>query len=142
MSNQAFNFKAFFEESKQTLLNPAGYFASMKTTGGLAEPLIKSALYGVVAGVFTFLWSILQFTVTTGGLFGGAIGIMAFFWSVIGAVLAMIIGAVIILILSAIAGGNTDFEANARVSAAIMVLLPVMSLWDSFPVSTHPRPDC
>ena len=126
MSNQTFNFKAFLEESKETLLNPAGYFASMKTAGGLTEPLIKAALYGVVAGVFSFLWSILHLTATTGGLFGGAIGIMAFFWSVIGAVIAMIIGAVIILILSAIAGGNTDFEASARVSAAILVLLPVI----------------
>ena len=48
----------------------------------------------------------------------GAIGIMAFIWSVIGAVIGLFIGAVILLVISSICKGSTDFEANMRVTAA------------------------
>ncbi len=137
MSNASFDFKAFVEESKQTLLNPSTYFATMKTDGGFSEPLIKSVIYGAVAGVFAFFWSILHIGAMTGGLFGGSIGIAAFIWSVIGALIALVIGAIILLILSSIAGGNTDFEANARVSAALMVLMPVSAFFGFFSGINH-----
>ena len=132
MSTSSFNFDAFLQESRQTLFNPADYFAGMKTGGGLADPIIKSVIYGAVAGFFVFLWSVLHVNGVTGGILGGAVGIMAFIMSIVGAIFALFIGAVIILILSAIAGGNTDFEANARVSASVMVLMPLGSFLSFF----------
>jgi hypothetical protein len=127
MNDGNFDFNEFVRESKDVLVNPA-YFSTMKTQGGLAEPLIKAVIYGAIAGLFTFIWSVLNIGPVTGGLFGGAIGIMAFIKAVIGAVIGLFIGGVIVLVLSAICKGSTDFEANVRVTAAVMVIMPLNAL--------------
>ena len=58
-------------------------------------------------------------------MFGGALGIMSFVWSIIFAIIGLFIGAVILLVISSICKGNTDFEANVRVTAAVMVVMPI-----------------
>jgi hypothetical protein len=125
MSNETFDFNVFIKESKDVLVNPKSYFSTMKTSGGITEPLIKAVIYGAIAGIFAFLWSLLKLGVVTGGMFGGAIGIMLFVWYIIGAIIGLFIGAVIVLIISSICKGNTDFEACVRVTAAVMVVMPV-----------------
>jgi hypothetical protein len=129
MSNGTFDFNVFLKESKETLLNPKSYFSTLKTTGGITEPLIKAVIYGVIAGVFHLLWSMLKVGAIGGGLLGGAVGIMAFIWSIIAAVIGLFIGAVILLIISAICKGSTDFEANVRVTASLMVIMPISALF-------------
>jgi hypothetical protein len=129
MSNETFDFNSFVKESKEVLVNPKDYFAALKVQGGFTEPLIKAVIYGAVAGIFSFLWSVLNIGPATGSMFGGAIGIMAFIWSIIGAVLVLFIGAVIILIISSICKGNTDFEANVRVSAVLLIIMPISALF-------------
>jgi hypothetical protein len=126
MSNGTFDFNLFLKESKDSLLNPKSYFSTMKTTGGITEPLIKVVIYGTVSGIFALLWSILRIGAITGGLLGGTYGFMAFVWAIIYAVIGLFIGAVILLLISSICGGSTDFEANIRVSASIMVIMPIM----------------
>jgi hypothetical protein len=123
-----FDFNAFIKESKETLVNPKSYFSTMKTAGGWAEPLIKVVLYGAVAGVIAFLWSILGLGGLKAGMFGSAIGAMALVWTIVGAIIGLFVGAVILLIISSVCKGNTDFEANARVVAASMVIMPINAL--------------
>lgn len=125
MSESSFDFNAFIKESKDVLVTPKSYFSTMKTTGGLGEPVIKALIYGAVAGIISFLWSILHLG---GGMFGGAIGIMILIWGIIGALIGLFIGAVVLLVISAICKGSTDFEANARVTAAVMVVMPFSAL--------------
>ena len=125
MSNESIDFKKILNDSRETLLNPKGYFASMPLAGGLAEPLIKAAIYGVLAGLFALLWSVLGFSAMGAGILGGAVGFMSLIWSVIGAIIGLFIGGVIMLVISAICGGNTDFEANLRVMASLMVVYPI-----------------
>ena len=125
MSDSTFDFNLFIKESKDVLVNPKSYFSTMKTTGGMTEPLIKAVVYGAIAGALAFVWSLLKIGAVTGGLFGGAIGIMVFIWSIIGAIIGLFIGAVILLIISSICKGSTDFEANMRVTAAVMVVMPI-----------------
>jgi len=125
MSNESINFNKILKESRETLLMPKGYFQTMSLSGGLAEPLIKAAIYGTLAGLFALLWSVLGLSAMGAGLLGGAIGIMSLIWSIVGAIIGLFVGGVIMLIISAICGGNTDFEANVRVSASLMVLYPV-----------------
>ena len=62
MSNESIDFKKILNDSRETLLNPKGYFSSMPLAGGLVGPLIKAAIYGVVAGLFALLWSVLGFS--------------------------------------------------------------------------------
>lgn len=123
MASEGFSLSKVFEDSKKVLLSPKEYFSSMPTEGGIGEPVLKALTYGVVAGIFSFLWNLLN--ISGFGLFGGAVGIMAFLGSVLWAVIGVFLGAVIVLIISAIAKGNNDFEANMRVAASIMVVMPI-----------------
>jgi len=53
---------------------------------------------------------------------------MVFIWSIIAAIIGLFIGAVILLVISSICKGSTDFEANLRVTAALMVIMPINAL--------------
>jgi hypothetical protein len=123
MSDSTFDLNLFIKESTDVLVNPKAYFSTMKTSGGMTEPLIKAVIYGAVAGAIAFIWSLLKIGAMTG--FGGAIGIMVFIWSIIAAIIGLFIGAVILLVISSICKGSTDFEANLRVTAALMVMMPI-----------------
>jgi hypothetical protein len=125
MSNETFDFNAFIQESKEVLVNPKSYFSTMKTSGGMTEPLIKAVIYGAIAGAIAFVWSLLKLGSVGGGLLGGGIGIMVFIGYIIGSIIGLFIGAVILMIISSICKGSTDFESNVRVTAAVMVVLPI-----------------
>jgi hypothetical protein len=129
MNNGTFDLNAFIKESKDLLINPKLYFATMRTSGGMVDPLIKAVIYGVIAGAFSFLWSILKIGATGSVVFGGAYGIMIFVGSIISAIIGLFIGAVILLVISSICKGSTDFEANVRVVAATMVLMPLSAFF-------------
>jgi hypothetical protein len=123
----SFDFNAFIKESKETLLNPKTYFSTMKTSGGMAEPIIKALIYGVVAGVIAFLWGVIGLGGRI-GVFGAGIGAMVLVWTILVAIIGIFIGAVIVLIISSICKGNADFEANLRVVASVMVIMPISAL--------------
>lgn len=128
MSNGTFDFNEFIKESKSLLVDPKSYFSGMKTSGGMSEPLIKALIYGAVSGVISFVWSLLNVLPAAGGIIGGSIGIMIFVSAIIGAIIGLFIGGVVILVLSAICKGNTDYEANVRVTAALMIMMPIKAL--------------
>lgn len=132
MSNSSFDFNALIRDSKEILKDPKAYFSSMKTTGGIAEPVIKAVVYGLVAGIFAFIWSLLKIGPASYGISGGAVGFMALVWYVVGAVIGLFIGAVILLVISAICKGSTDFESNVRVTAALMVMMPISAFLGFF----------
>jgi len=129
MSNGTFDFNLFLQESKETLLNPKSYFSTMKTAGGIAEPLIKAVVYGTLTGIIYLLWGLLKIGAVGGGFIGSAVGFMAFIWAILAAVIGLFIGGVILLIISSICKGNTDFEANLRVTASLMVVMPVSAFF-------------
>lgn len=128
MSNGTFDFNVFVQESKELVMNPKSYFSTMKTSGGMTEPLIKVVIYGAVAGAIAFLWSLLNLGTVAGGLLGGSIGIMVFISYIIGSIIGLFIGAVVLMVISSICKGSTDFEANVRVTAALMVVMPISAL--------------
>ncbi|SDC54907.1 Yip1 family protein [Williamwhitmania taraxaci] len=125
MEQKGFDFSLFISEWKETLVNPKGYFSTMKTEGGLAEPVIKALIYGAVAGLLYLIWGLLHFGGGRYGYFGGMVGVGGLFGAVIGAVIGVFIGGVIVLIIAAITEGNKEFEACLRVSASLMALFPI-----------------
>ncbi|OHD65008.1 MAG: hypothetical protein A2176_04460 [Spirochaetes bacterium RBG_13_51_14] len=131
MAEIGFNFKKLIDDSKSVLAGPKEYFTSMPKKGGFVEPIIKAVIYGAVAGVLGMIWSIIGLSAVGRGMFGigGGMGIMVLVGALIASIIGLFIGAVIILILSAICGGSTDFEANTRVSASLMVMYPISSLF-------------
>ncbi|HBE43316.1 MAG TPA: hypothetical protein DDW27_19370 [Bacteroidales bacterium] len=132
MGNSTFDFNALIKESKDVLKDPKAYFSTMKTTGGIAEPLIKAVIYGVLAGIIAFIWSLLKIGSLSSGMMGGAVGFMAIIWYIVAAIIGLFIGAVILLVISAICKGTTDFESNIRVTAALMVMMPISALLGVF----------
>lgn len=128
MNEKNFDFAKFIEDSKNTLLKPKEYFPTLNLEGGLVEPIIKGAIYGAVAGVLYMLWSLMHIGAAFGGMWGGATGIGALFFGIFGGVIGVFVGGIVTLIISAICGGNTNFEANVRVAASMMVIYPVSAL--------------
>lgn len=131
MAEGGFDFKKLVDETKATLLTPADYFSVMPKEGGFADPLVKAVIYSFIAGIFTFIWGALKLTAVAGafgGLLGGGVGIAGLIWSIVGGVIGLFIGGAIILVISAICGGNTSYEANVRVAASLMALSPVSAL--------------
>ena len=132
MADVAFDFKKFIDETKATILTPAEYFSVMSKTGGFAEPLIKAVIYGFAAALINLLWSALSVGVLVGafgGMFGAGVGIVGFIWTIITTIIGLFIGGAIVLVISAICGGNTDYEANVRVTASLMVIYPIHSFF-------------
>jgi hypothetical protein len=129
MSDGNFDLNLFLRESKGVLVNPKSTFSSMKTSGGLAEPLIRSVFYGASAGAIALVWSMLNVGSTAGGLFGGSYGIMILVSYIIGAVIGLFAGGLILLMISFFCNGSTDYEASLRVIAAVMVIMPVASFF-------------
>ena len=127
MSDQGFSFEKFIQDSKKVIVSPKEYFSTMEITGGLGEPIIKALIYGAIAGVFALLWSF--FNITGAGLFGGAVGFLALIWSIVAAVIGVFIGGVVVLIISSICKGNSEFEPNMRVAAALMVFMPISAFF-------------
>ncbi|MDX9948537.1 MAG: Yip1 family protein [Bacteroidales bacterium] len=128
MSNStSFDLNACIRESKETVTTPKSYFAALKTSGGIGEPVIKALIYSVVAGIIVFLWGVIGLG-GQAGVFGAGIGGMAFVWTIIGSMIGLFIGAVVLLVISAICKGSTDFEACLRVTASVMVILPISAL--------------
>ncbi len=127
MAEGGFDFKKFIDDSMKVITSPKEYFTSMPKEGGFVEPIVKAVIYGLIAGIIVFIWSLLKLSAAS-AMFGGAVGAMSILWGAIGAIIGLFIGGVIILILSAIGGGNTNYEANVRVAASLMVMSPVNAL--------------
>ena len=126
MNNLNLILQKFFKETTETLLNPKAYFFSMSLEGGYAEPVLKAAIYGIVAGLFSLLWSQLGMSAVGGaGALGGAAGLASLFWSVLGAVVMVFIGGAVMFIISSACGGNNNFEANVRVASSLMAVYPI-----------------
>lgn len=132
MSEKVFDFNKFIEDTKAVLLTPADYFTSMTKSGGFPEPLIKAVIYGTVAGIINLIWAVLFSSAMGGmfgGMFGGGVGVFGLVMSIIGSIIALFLGGVILLVISAICGGSTDYESNVRATASLMALSPVSALF-------------
>ena len=97
----------------------------MPLKGGYAEPVLKAAVFGIAAGLCSLLWTLLGLSALGDTIWSGPIGFMALIYSIIGAIMALFIGGGLMLLISAICGGNTDYEANVRVTSSLMVTYPI-----------------
>ena len=125
MSEKNFDFNEFIAESINSLRDPRGYFSGLSVTGGYTEPVIKALIYSVITAIVNYIWVIAGLNVAGFGFWGVTSGPMVLVGGAIGGVIGLFIGGVVMLIISAICSGNTDYEANVRVVASLMVLTPV-----------------
>ncbi|MFP4019940.1 MAG: Yip1 family protein [Bacteroidales bacterium] len=125
MASEASILTKVLEESKQILKTPKAYFSTMPIGGGVSYPIFKALIYGIVSGIFALLWSLLNVRGYTGGMFVGGTALWAFLLPIIWSVIGVFIGAVIVLVISALAKGSNSFEVNLRVSASLMIFMPI-----------------
>jgi hypothetical protein len=128
MAEFTFNFQKLLDDAKNCLLKPKEFFTSMPVEGGYIEPVLKALIYGIAAGVIGFILTLVR--LNTGSVFGGLFSVL--FGSIISAVIGLFIGGIILLVISAICGGKTNFEVSIRISAAIMVLMPIGAAFGIF----------
>ncbi len=128
MAESGFSFKKFIEDSKTSLLSPKEYFASMPIEGGFGEPIIKTLIYGFLAGIFNLLWHSLNLIPAKQGAMQQGGGIMTLINSLVFLFIFLFIAGGLILILSAICSGKTKYETNVRVTASLFVLSPISAL--------------
>jgi len=134
-------FNGFIETLAMVLTKPDLAFRTMKTEGGLAEPLIYALVGGCVGGIVSFLFSL---GLQSMGLFAGqrdtfaalaglGIGSIALVVLVpVFIVIVLFIGAAIVhLCLMLVGGANKSFEATFRVlafsqgSTGLLQIIPV-----------------
>lgn len=131
MAEPSFDFKKFITDSRQILIKPAEYFKKMEKSGGVEYPIIRALIYVVTAEIITFLWIILK--LQSGGgisvsLPESIIEIILLIITMIASVILLFIGGIIVLTISALCGGITDFEASIRVTASLMIVIPLSAV--------------
>ena len=137
MADKVFDFQVFLNESKETLLKPAEYFAKMPKEGGLVEPIIKGLIYAVVAALIGLIVTLITPAAPSFGTMGAGVSISGIMLNLVYSIIGLFIGGAILLVLSAICGGNTNYEANLRAVASLMVLSPVYALLGLFGCIGH-----
>jgi hypothetical protein len=128
MSTVTFDFKGFLNESKNTLLNPDRYFSGLNLSGGMTEPALKAGMYGILTGLIYLLCYFLKVRALGSGYSGEAVGLLAFIKIIFVSVAGLFMGAFALLILSSVCRGVTAYEANLRVTASVMAVVPVYAV--------------
>jgi hypothetical protein len=128
MSTVTFDFNGFLNDSKNTLLNPNSYFSGLKLSGGITEPSLKAAMYGILTGLIYLLCYLLKVRTLGAGYTGEAVGLLAFIKIIFASVAGLFIGAFALLVISSVCRGITAYEANLRVTSSVMVVVPVYTV--------------
>ena len=124
---KGFDFNDFITETIAIITSPATYFSSIKEEKELFASLIKVIFYVALAqlvgiipiSLVTKSSNLGVYLMLSGGILAAAIPI--FF-----------ITALLLLIISAICGGNTNFKSNAWVVASVMIVYPLSVIMSIF----------
>jgi hypothetical protein len=81
-----------------------------------------------VTGLIYLSFYLFKIKVLGAGNIGEAVGLLAFIKIIVEAVFGLFISAVVLFIISSICKGNTNIEANIRVTSSLMAILPVYSI--------------
>lgn len=120
-----FDLKELIHESKMTLLSPREYFSTMSPGRGWVDIMIKSLIFGLLAGVIGAVYALTGLTGRQPGisLFSIIAGNILLFPLV--TMVLLFIGGGLMTLLSLICGGNTAYKLNVQAQASLFVLLPV-----------------
>ena len=137
MYHGQFTIYRVYEESKKALFTPRKYFTDMETGIGWGSPVYKAFIYGLASGLFILLWSFLDIIGLTEGVLSGDVGVIGFFSTIAGALAGLFIGGVIIVTVSSVCDGRTDFESGWRIASVLMVILPLNAFLGFFDGISH-----
>ncbi len=131
MSILSLDLKRFFGNSIKTILKPKEFFSDLVTDSNFVESLIRGVTYGFLGGLLQMLWFYLKISpvyLTKGNFYGFTL----LLGNIVGSLVGVIFGGVVILILVAIGGGNTNYRAYTQVASYILVFIPITAFASFF----------
>lgn len=129
MNESRFDISVFLRDVIQTIRNPRVFFSGISKEGGMGEPILRAILYGILTAFIGLVLGFFKMVFLNGTFFGTAfLGMASFIFFPIVAFFGLFIGTIFLLIISALVSGNTQFDMNARVCAALMVIYPLNAL--------------
>jgi len=122
-----FNFSEFVNETIGIITSPGSYFSSLGEGKGWVSSIIKIFLYVAIAE----LVAIIPMTFK-GQFFDPGMYLMISCSLLVVAIPILFFGTLLLLIISAICGGNTNFKSNLRVIASAMIVYPLSAFMSIF----------
>ena len=123
-----FNFRKIFADTVSAVLRPQTYFTTLPTDSDFSEPTFKVFLYGVVVAAIHFMLKMLHIAPPVMASADQADPLTALLALPALYVLILFLGAVLVMILSALAGGKRAFPPAVHVTAGLMALQPLSTL--------------
>ena len=131
-ANNAFNFGTVIEDAKKVITDPVGFYKSMPTTGGYANPVIFVIVMTLATAVIGFLLSAIGI-VKFNAIVGGAVTIGMVIIIPIFAVLGSFIAAAIMFVIWKLMGSEKDYETAYRCIAYSSAIAPVIAVISLIP---------
>lgn len=131
-ANDAFNFGTVIEDAKKVITDPVGFYKSMPTTGGYANPLIFVVVMTLATAIIGFLLSAIGI-VKFNAIVGGAVTIGMVIIIPIFAVLGSFIAAAIMFVIWKLMGSEKDYETAYRCIAYSSAIAPVIAVISLIP---------
>jgi len=130
--NDAFNLGTVIDDAKKVITDPVGFFRSMPTTGGYADPVIFVVVMALLTAVIGFLLSVIGL-VKFNAIVGGAVTIGMVIVVPIVAVIGSFIGAAIMFVIWKLMGSEKDYETAYRCIAYSSAIAPVIAVISLIP---------
>ena len=131
-ANDAFNIGTVIEDAKKVITDPVGFYKSMPTTGGYANPLIFVVVMTLATAVIGFVLSAIGI-VKFNAVVGGAVTIGMVIFIPIIAVIGSFIAAAIMFVIWKLMGSEKDYETAYRCIAYSSAIAPVIAVISLIP---------
>lgn len=119
-----FGIDTVIADAKTVITDPVGFYRSMATSGGYAEPAIFVIVMGLVLAVLTAIFSLIGFG-AKGAIAAGFFGVI---FLPVFAVIGSFIGAAVMFVIWKLMGSEQNFEAAYRSVAHATAIYPVMAV--------------
>ena len=130
--NDAFNLGTVIDDAKKVITDPVGFFRSMPTTGGYANPVIFVVVMALLTAVIGFLLSAIGI-VKFNAIVGGAVTIGMLIMVPIFAVIGSFIAAALMFVIWKLMGSEKDYETAYRCIAYSSAIAPVIAVISLIP---------
>lgn len=132
MKNDAFDLGTVISDAKKVIFDPVGFYKSMPTTGGYANPLIFFVVMIAATVVIGFVLNLIGL-VKFNAIIGGGIGFSMLFIVPIVGVIGSFIAAGIMFIIWKLMGSEKDYETAYRCVAYSSAIAPVIAVISLIP---------
>lgn len=130
--SNAFDFGTVIDDAKKIITDPIGFYRSMPTEGGYANPAIFVIVMALATAVIGFVLGAIGI-VKFNAMIGGAVTIGMIILLPIFAVIGSFIGAAVLFVIWKLMGSEKNYETAYRCFAYSMAIGPVIAVVSLIP---------